>query len=91
MRKQILFVVFLCLGIWGLMAAENSPAAPNVLKGINKSTENGNIIIQLEGTTPILNATFYDYPPDKFVVDIPDLDISQVPSKIEVDSEIVSA
>jgi len=91
MRKQILFVVLLCLGVWGLMAAENTAAAPNVLKGINKTAENGSVVIQLEGTTPILNATFYDYPPDKFVVDIPDLDISQVPSKIEVNSEIVSA
>jgi type IV pilus assembly protein PilQ len=91
MRKQILFVVFLCLGIWGLLAAEGSPAALNVLKGINKTTENGNIVIQLEGTKPILNATFYDYPPDKFVVDIPDLDISQVPSKIEISSDVVSA
>lgn len=91
MRKQILFVVFLCLGIWGLLAADNATATPNVLKGINKTTDNGTIVIQLEGTTPILNATFYDYPPDKFVVDIPDLDISQVPSKIEVNSEIVSS
>lgn len=91
MRKQILFVVFLCLGIWGLLAADNATATPNVLKGINKTADNGTIVIQLEGTTPILNATFYDYPPDKFVVDIPDLDISQVPSKIEVNSEIVSS
>ncbi len=91
MRKQIFFVVFLCLGIWGMVfAAGEVTNSPNVLKGMSKTVENGHLVIQLEGSEPFVNYTFYDYPPDKFVIDIPNLDASSVPQKMDVNSKEVS-
>jgi len=91
MRKQIFFVVFLCLGIWGIVfAAGEVTNSPNVLKGMSKTVENGHLVIQLEGSEPFVNYTFYDYPPDKFVIDIPNLDASSVPQKMDVNSKEVS-
>ncbi len=88
MRKQIFFAVFLCLGIWGIISGQTASVnSPNLLKGVTKTVENGNLVIQIEGTSPIVNYTFYDYPPDKFVIDIPDIDISAVPKMLEVNSQ----
>lgn len=89
MRKQIFFAVFLCLGIWGIIFGQQATAvnSPNLLKGVTKTVENGSLVIQLEGTSPIVNYTFYDYPPDKFVIDIPDIDISSVEKQIVINSQ----
>lgn len=87
MRKQIHFVVFLCLVIWGVAFASDTVSdSPNVLKGMSKLVEDGNLVIRLEGSKQFINYTFYDYPPDKFVVDIPDVDVSAVPSKMDINS-----
>lgn len=92
MRKQIFFAVFLCLGIWGIIFGQAvSDNSPNLLKGVTKTVENGNLVIQLEGTSPIVNYTFYDYPPDKFVIDIPDLDVSSVEKKIDINTQGISS
>lgn len=87
MRKQIFFVVFLCLGIWGIIFGQTAAInSPNLLKGVTKTVENGNLVIQFEGTSPIVNYTFYDYPPDKFVIDIPDIDISAVEKTLNINT-----
>lgn len=92
MRKQILFSVFLCLGIWGIIFGQATAVnSPNLLKGVTKTVENGSLVIQLEGTKPIVNYTFYDYPPDKFVIDIPDIDISAVEKTLDVNSQGVGS
>ena len=92
MRKQIFFAVFLCLGIWGIIFGQTAAAnSPNLLKGVTKTVENGNLVIQLEGSSPIVNYTFYDYPPDKFVIDIPDIDISAVEKTLNVNSQGVGS
>lgn len=86
MRKHIFFAVFLFFGVWGVLFAQQSINSPNSLKSLTSFEESGNLIIKLEGSEPIENYTYYDYPPDKFIVDIPDVDASKIPKKLEINS-----
>ncbi len=73
-----------CLAAWTVLAAESSPGALNVLRDLSGKAQSGAIVVGVTGTYPILDYTYYDYDPETFVVDMADVDVSQLPKTLQV-------
>ncbi len=90
-RVVMLLTVLLCLAVLApAMAEEAQPGTLNVLKELNSANRDGSVVIGLTGTYPILDYTYYDYDPETFVVDLADVDVSQIPKVLDVNSGAVS-
>ena len=44
------------------------------------------MVVGVTGTYPILDYTYYDYDPETFVVDMADVDVSQLPKSLQVNA-----
>ena len=73
-----------CLAAWTVLAAESSPGALNVLRDLSGKAQSGAVVVGVTGTYPILDYTYYDYDPETFVVDMADVDVSQLPKTLQV-------
>jgi len=90
-RVAMLLTVLLGLAVFLPLAAEEAqPVALNVLKDFSSATRDGAVVIGVTGTYPILDFTYYDYDPETFVVDLADVDASQIPKVLSVNSGAVS-
>jgi len=90
-RVAMLLTVLLGLAVFLPLAAEEAqPVALNVLKDFSSATRDGAVVIGVTGTYPILDFTYYDYDPETFVVDLADVDASQIPKELSVNSGAVS-
>ena len=90
-RVVMLLTVLLCLAVLApAMAEEAQPGTLNVLKELNSANRDGSVVIGLTGTYPILDYTYYDYDPETFVVDLADVDVSQLPKVLDVNSGSVT-
>jgi type IV pilus assembly protein PilQ len=68
------------------MAAEAAPSALNVLRDLSSQAQGGAMVVGVTGTFPIIDYTYYDYDPETFVVDIADVDVSQLPKILQVNA-----
>ncbi len=73
-----------CLAAWTVLAAESSHGALNVLRDLSGKAQGGAVVVGVTGTYPILDYTYYDYDPETFVVDMADVDVSQLPKTLQV-------
>ncbi len=90
-RVVILLTVLLSLAVFmPVLAEEAQPGALNVLKELNSANRDGSVVIGLTGTYPILDYTYYDYDPETFVVDLADVDVTQIPKVLDVNRGAVS-
>ncbi len=75
-----------CLIAWTVLAADAPPAALNVLHDLSSKDQGGAMVVGVTGTYPILDYTYYDYDPETFVVDMADVDVSQLPKALQVNA-----
>ena len=93
MNKRVALLLTVLLGLAVLLplaAEEAQPVALNVLKDLSSVTRDGSVVIGVTGTYPILDFTYYDYDPETFVVDLADVDVSQLPKVLDVNSGSVT-
>ena len=82
----------LCMTVLGsfaamaLLAADASPGALNAVRDLSSKVQGGSVVVSVTGTYPILDYTYYDYDPETFVVDMADVDVSQIPKELNVNS-----
>ena len=50
-----------------------------MLRDLTSHAQGGAIVVGVTGTYPIIDYTYYDYDPETFVVDMADVDVSQLP------------
>ena len=85
-RTALWTAVIGCLAACTVMAADASPSALNVLRDLTSQPQSGAMIVGVTGTYPILDYTYYDYDPETFVVDMADVDVSQLPKTLLVNA-----
>lgn len=85
-RLALCMTVLGSLAAMALLAADASPGALNVVRDLSSKVQGGSVVVSLTGTYPILDYTYYDYDPETFVVDMADVDVSQIPKELNVSS-----
>ncbi len=85
-RTALWTAVVGCLVAGAVMAAEAAPSALNVLRDLSSQAQGGAMVVGVTGTFPIIDYTYYDYDPETFVVDIADVDVSQLPKTLQVNA-----
>ena len=85
-RTALWTAVVGCLVTGAVMAAEAAPSALNVLRDLSSQAQGGAMVVGVTGTFPIIDYTYYDYDPETFVVDIADVDVSQLPKTLQVNA-----
>lgn len=85
-RTALWTAVVGCLISGALMAADAAPSALNVLRDLSSQAQGGAMVVGVTGTYPIIDYTYYDYDPETFVVDIADVDVSQLPKTLQVNA-----
>jgi len=85
-RTALWTAVVGCLISGALMAADAAPSALNVLRDLSSRAQGGAMVVGVTGTYPIIDYTYYDYDPETFVVDIADVDVSQLPKTLQVNA-----
>ncbi|OYW04504.1 MAG: hypothetical protein B7X11_02850, partial [Acidobacteria bacterium 37-65-4] len=71
---------------WTVLAVETSPASLNVLHDFFSKKQGGAVVVGVTGAYPIIDYTYYDYDPETFVVDMADVDVSQLPKVLQVNA-----
>ena len=90
-RMALIITVLGVLAAWTVMAEEASPASLNTLHDLFSRQQGGAMVVGVTGNYPILDYTYYDYDPETFVVDIADVDVSQLPKTLTVDKGSVGS
>lgn len=85
-RTALWTAVVGCLISGALMAADAAPSTLNVLRDLSSRAQGGAMVVGVTGTYPIIDYTYYDYDPETFVVDIADVDVSQLPKTLQVNA-----
>jgi type IV pilus assembly protein PilQ len=85
-RLALCVTVLGSLAAMALLAADASPGALNTVRDLSSKVQGGSVVVSVTGTYPILDYTYYDYDPETFVVDMADVDVSQVPKELNVNS-----
>ena len=85
-RTALWTAVVGCLISGAMMAADAAPSALNVLRDLSSRAQGGAMVVGVTGTYPIVDYTYYDYDPETFVVDIADVDVSQLPKTLQVNA-----
>ena len=85
-RTALWTAVVGCLVSGALMAADAAPSALNVLRDLSSRVQGRAMVVGVTGTYPIIDYTYYDYDPETFVVDIADVDVSQLPKTLQVNA-----
>ncbi|MEJ2366812.1 MAG: type IV pilus secretin PilQ [Acidobacteriota bacterium] len=88
-RRALLLTACFCMIAW--QAAAATPASNlNQLSNLKAASQNGSVIVSVQGKYPILDYTYYDYDPETFVVDMADVDVSQLKKSLDVHEGAVS-
>lgn len=83
-RRTIFLVAILCCAAVSALAAD-APSAPlNPLRDLTSTVQGADVLIGITGASPIADFTYYDYDPETFVVDLADVDVSQLPKVLAV-------
>ena len=85
-RTALLTAVLGLLAGMVVLAADAPSAELNVLSDLFSRNQDGQVVVGVVGTYPILDYTYYDYDPETFVVDMADVDVSRLPKSLEVQS-----
>lgn len=85
-RAALLTAVLGLLAGMAVLAADVPSAELNVLSDLFSQNQDGQVVVGVVGTYPILDYTYYDYDPETFVVDMADVDVSRLPKSLEVQS-----
>jgi len=83
-RVALWMTVLGFLAGWTALAVETSPASLNVLHDFFSKKQGGAVVVGVTGAYPIIDYTYYDYDPETFVVDMADVDVSQLPKVLKV-------
>jgi type IV pilus assembly protein PilQ len=89
-KTLFLFAAILCVAAAPAMAVDSPPSPLNPLRDLSSTVQGGDILIGITGATPIIDFTYYDYDPETFVVDLADVDVSQLPKVLTVNQGAVS-
>ena len=85
-RMALWIAVIGFLTAWTVLAADATPATLNTLHDLFSKQQGGAVVVSVTGTYPIVDYTYYDYDPETFVVDMADVDVSQLPKSLKVDT-----
>ncbi len=85
-RVALWMTVLGFLAGWTVLAVETSPASLNVLHDFFSKKQGGAVVVGVTGAYPIIDYTYYDYDPETFVVDMADVDVSQLPKVLQVNA-----
>jgi len=85
-RMALWITVIGFLTAWTVLAADATPATLNTLHDLFSKQQGGAVVVGVTGTYPIVDYTYYDYDPETFVVDMADVDVSQLPKSLKVDT-----
>lgn len=86
-RIAVWMTVLSCLAAWTVWAVDASPATLNALHDLTTSSQNGAVVVEVTGNYPIMDYTYYDYDPETFVVDMADVDVSNLPKTLAVNKD----
>ncbi|MGC8724361.1 MAG: type IV pilus secretin PilQ [Acidobacteriota bacterium] len=90
-RVALWMTVLGFLAGWTVLAVETSPASLNVLHDFFSKKQGGAVVVGVTGSYPIIDYTYYDYDPETFVVDMADVDVSQLPKVLQVNADGVES
>ncbi len=90
-RIAVWMTVLSCLAAWTVWAVDASPATLNALHDLTTSSQNGAVVVEVTGNYPIMDYTYYDYDPETFVVDMADVDVSNLPKTLAVNKDGVKS
>lgn len=85
-RMALMTAVLGLLAGMAVLAADTTSAELNVLSDLFSQSQDGQVVVGVVGTYPIIDYTYYDYDPETFVVDMADVDISRLPKTLSVQS-----
>lgn len=89
-KTLFLFAAMLCIAVAPALAEDSPSASLNPLRDLTSTAQGGDILIGITGASPIVDFTYYDYDPETFVVDLADVDVSQIPKILQVNQGAVS-
>jgi len=85
-RMALMTAVLGLLAGMAVLAADTASTELNVLSDLFSQSQDGQVVVGVVGTYPIIDYTYYDYDPETFVVDMADVDISRLPKTLNVQS-----
>ncbi len=85
-RMALMTAVLGLLAGMAVLAADTASTELNVLSDLFSQSQDGQVVVGVVGTYPIIDYTYYDYDPETFVVDMADVDISRLPRTLSVQS-----
>ncbi|MEW6757914.1 MAG: secretin and TonB N-terminal domain-containing protein, partial [Acidobacteriota bacterium] len=85
-RTALMTAVLGLLAGMAVLAADTASTELNVLSDLFSQSQDGQVVVGVVGTYPIIDYTYYDYDPETFVVDMADVDISRLPKTLSVQS-----
>ncbi len=86
-RIALWVAVLSCLATSAVLAAGVGTSSLNTLNSLFSKSENGAVVVGVTGVHPIMDYTYYDYDPETFVVDMADVDVSQIPKTLVVNKD----